>query len=87
MDTTYIPMRRGFVYLTVGLDWARRRVLAWRLSIGLAADTAVEALEDAIAHHGALEIMNADQESQFTATAFIDVPRRHDIRISMDGTG
>jgi putative transposase len=28
MDTTYLPMRRGFVYLTVVLDWASRRVLA-----------------------------------------------------------
>ncbi len=49
MDTTYIPMRRGFVYLTAVLDWATRRVLAWRLSISLAADAAVEALEEAIA--------------------------------------
>jgi len=32
MDTTYIPMRRGFVYLSAVLDWATRRVLAWRLS-------------------------------------------------------
>ena len=87
MDTTYIPMRRGFVYLTVVLDWASRRVLAWRLSISLAADAAVEALEEAIAKHGAPEIMNTDQGSQFTASAFIDILRRHDIRISMDGKG
>ncbi|MQY51299.1 IS3 family transposase [Rhodocyclus tenuis] len=32
MDTTYIPMRRGFVYLSAVLDWATRRVLAWRLA-------------------------------------------------------
>jgi putative transposase len=37
MDTTYIPMRCGFVYLTVVLDWVSRRVMAWRLSISLAA--------------------------------------------------
>jgi putative transposase len=87
MDTTYIPMRRGFVYLTVALDWASRRVLAWRLSISLAADAAVEALEEAIARHGVPEIMNTDQGSQFTASAFIDVLRRHAVRISMDGKG
>ena len=28
MDTTYIPMRRGFVYLSAVLDWATRRVPA-----------------------------------------------------------
>jgi len=87
MDTTYIPMRRGFVYLTVVLDWASRRVLAWRVSISLAADAAVEALNEAIARYGPPEIMNTDQGSQFTASAFIDVLRQHDIAISMDGKG
>ena len=73
--------------LAVVLDWASRRVLAWRLSISLAADAAVEALEEAIATHGVPEIMNTDQGSQFTASAFIDVLRRHAVRISMDGKG
>lgn len=87
MDTTYIPMRRGFVYLTAVVDWASRRVLAWRVSISLAADAAVEALKEAIARYGVPEIMNTDQGSQFTASDFIDVLREHAIRISMDGKG
>jgi putative transposase len=87
MDTTYIPMRRGFIYLTAVVDWASRRVLAWRVSISLAADAAVEALKEAIARYGTPEIMNTDQGSQFTASDFIDVLRDHDIRISMDGKG
>jgi putative transposase len=87
MDTTYIPMRRGFVYLTAVVDWAARRVLAWRVSISLAADAAVEALKEAIARYGVPEIMNTDQGSQFTASDFIDVLREHAIRISMDGKG
>ncbi len=87
MDTTYIPMRRGFVYLTAVVDWAARRVLAWRVSISLAADAAVEALQEAIARYGVPEIMNTDQGSQFTASDFIDVLREHAIRISMDGKG
>lgn len=87
MDTTYIPMRRGFVYLTVVLDWATRRVLAWRLSNSLGADVAVAALEEAIAKCGAPEIMNTDQGSQFTSGEFIDVLQRHGIAISMDGKG
>jgi putative transposase len=61
MDTTYIPMRRGFVYLTAVVDWASRRVLAFRLSISLAADAAVDALKEAIARYGTPEIMNTDQ--------------------------
>ena len=87
MDTTYLPMRRGFVYLTAVVDWAARRVLAWRVSISLAADAAVEALKEAIARYGVPEIMNTDQGSQFTASDFIDVLRQHAIRISMDGKG
>ena len=61
--------------------------MTWRLSISLAADAAVDALEEAIARYGVPEIMNSDQGSQFTTGAFIDVLRRHDIRISMDGKG
>jgi putative transposase len=63
MDTTYIPMRRGFVYLTAVVDWASRRVLAYRVSITLAADAAVDALKEAIARYGVPEIMNTDQGS------------------------
>ena len=87
MDTTYIPMQRGFVYLTAVLDWATRRVLAWRLSNTLTADPCVEALEEAILKYGAPEIMNTDQGSQFTSTAFISVLEQHKIQISMDGKG
>ena len=57
------------------------------MSISLAADSAVEALEEAIARYGTPEIMNTDQGSQFTASAFIDVLQRHEMRISMDGKG
>ena len=87
MDTTYIPMQRGFVYLTAVLDWATRRVLAWRLSNTLTADPCVEALEEALLKYGPPEIMNTDQGSQFTSTAFISVLEQHKIQISMDGKG
>lgn len=80
-------MRRGFVYLTAVVDWATRRVLAFRVAISLAADAAVDALKEAIARYGVPEIMNTDQGSQFTATDFIDVLREHNIAISMDGKG
>jgi len=87
MDMTYIPMARGFVYLTAVLDWATRRVLAWRLSNSMAADACVDALEEAISNYGAPEIMNTDQGSQFTGSAFIDTLTEHGIQISMDGKG
>jgi putative transposase len=86
-DITYIPMARGFVYLTVVLDWYSRRILSWRLSITMEADFCVEALEDALARHGKPDIFNTDQGSQFTGTAFTGVLMHHGIAISMDGKG
>jgi putative transposase len=47
-DSTYIPMSRGFVYLFAVLDWASRRVLAWRLSNTLTTDFCLDAVQDAI---------------------------------------
>jgi putative transposase len=87
MDITYIPMARGFVFLTAVLDWHSRRVLAHRLSITMEADFCVEALQEAIARYGNPEIMNTDQGSQFTGAEFIGELRRHGIQISMDGRG
>jgi putative transposase len=87
MDLTYIPMARGFVYLAVVLDWFSRRVLAWRLSITMEASFCVEALQEAMARHGKPEIVNTDQGSQFTGTAFTSVLTSQEITISMDGKG
>ena len=31
-DITYLPMRKGFLYLVAIMDWFTRKVLAWRIS-------------------------------------------------------
>jgi putative transposase len=87
MDVTYVPMKRGFVYLAAVMDWATRRVLAWRLSVSLTTDFCIEAVEEAIARHGKPEIFNTDQGSQFTSAEFVGLLQRHAIRPSMDGKG
>jgi len=86
-DITYIPMARGFVYLVVVMDWASRRVLSWGLSATLTSDFCVAALETALARYGCPEIFNTDQGSQFTSAEFLNVLRRRQIAISMDGKG
>jgi len=86
-DVTYIPMRRGFMYLVAVMDWHSRRVLSYRLSNTLDADFCVEALCEALDRHGAPEIFNTDQGSQFTSTQFTSALKEHDVRISMDGRG
>jgi len=87
MDTTYIPMKKGFAYLSAVLDWATRKVLSFRLSNTLTADACVEALEEAMHKYGKPDIMNTDQGSQFTSSSFIGVLHQNNIRISMDGKG
>jgi len=86
-DITYIPLARGFVYLVAVMDWFSRRVLAWRMSIGLETSFCVEALREAMDRHGRPEIFNTDQGVQFTSAAFIDELQGHNVRISMDGRG
>jgi len=86
-DITYLPMRRGFLYLVAIMDWQTRKVLSWRLSNTLEADFCVEALNEAIHKFGPPEIMNTDQGSQFTSFAWTDRLRRAGVRISMDGKG
>jgi len=86
-DITYIPMRRGFLYLVAIMDWASRKVLAWRLSNTMDADFCVKALEDALARYGKPEIFNTDQGSQFTGFEFTTVLKDAPIKISMDGKG
>ena len=86
-DITYLPMRRGFLYLVAIMDWHTRKVLAWRISNTLEADFCVEALNEAIHRFGPPEIMNTDQGSQFTSFAWTDRLRRSGVRISMDGKG
>ena len=87
MDITYIPMARGFVYLAAVIDWFSRRVLAWRVSIDMAVDFCLEAVEEAIARHGTPDIFNTDQGSQFTSPAFTGLLADNGIAISMDGRG
>ena len=86
-DITYIPMRKGFLYLVAVMDWHSRKVLSWRLSNTMDTDFCVAALEEALAKYGKPDIFNTDQGSQFTSFAFTNVLRENGIRISMDGRG
>jgi putative transposase len=86
-DITYIPMVKGFIYLTVIMDWYSRKVLSWRLSNSMDTSFCIDALEEAIYRYGRPIIFNTDQGSQYTSEAFTQVLKDNDIRISMDGKG
>jgi transposase InsO family protein len=61
MNITYIPVRRDGVYLAVVVDWFRRRILAWRVSIDIAKGFCLEAVKEALAQYGKSDIFNTDQ--------------------------
>ncbi len=86
-DITYIPVQRGFLYLVAIMDWATRRVLAWRLSNTMDASFCVEALNEALARYGRPQIFNTDQGSQFTSFEFTGALKDAGIRISIDVRG
>lgn len=85
-DITYIRMRRGFIYLTVVLDWYSRYVLSWAVSISLESDFCIEVLEKAL-RIAKPDIFNTDQGSQYTSPKFTGILERSNIKISMDGKG
>ena len=86
-DITYIPIKRGFMYLVAIKDWYSRKVLSWRLSNTMDTSFCIEALNDAIANYGIPEIFNTDQGSQYTSNEFTDILNNYNIKISMDGKG
>ena len=87
LDSTYIPMAKGFVYLTAVVDWASRKVLASTVAITLETCHAVAVLHEAFTRHGTPEIVNTDQGSQFTAQAFVHAVKDRGCHFSMDGRG
>jgi len=87
IDITYVPMKRGFMYLCAILDLHSRYVVGWGLSNTMTAEWCSEVVRQAITRHGAPEIMNSDQGSQFTSEVYIEALKGNGIQISMDGKG
>lgn len=86
-DITYLPMKKGTLYLVAVMDWYSRKVLSYRISNTMDSSFCVEALEEAIATYGIPKIFNTDQGSQFTSEDFTSVLKKHEIQISMDSKG
>jgi len=87
IDISYIPMKKGFLYLTAVIDLYSRYLVGWQLSNSLEAETQTELIDDLIQHYGKPEIINSDQGSQYTSDQWISCLQGHQIKISMDGKG
>jgi putative transposase len=87
IDISYIPMKKGFMYLTAVIDWYSRCIVGWQLSNTLEAETQTELVKKLIDKHGKPEIINSDQGSQYTCSNWINTMKMLGISISMDGRG
>lgn len=90
IDITYIPMAKGFMYLTAIIDVYSRFIVGWDVFNSLDAENSLQVFKKAIAQYGMPEIINSDQGSQFTCalwTDFIEKKQKGQIKISMDGKG
>ncbi len=86
-DITYIPMEKGFMYLTAILDLHTRYVLNWSVSNTMSADWCINLLQETIEKYGKPEIFNTDQGSQYTSEAHVNMLLSNGIQVSMDGKG
>lgn len=88
LDITYVPMRRGFMYLLAIMDIYSRYIVGWILSNTMEAEWVVSTLREAINKHGKPDIINSDQGSQFTSEEYVTfVKKLETVKISMDGKG
>jgi len=87
IDITYIPMAKGFMYLTAIIDVYSRFVVGWDVFNSLEAENSLEVMKRAIDRYGKPEIINSDQGSQFTCALWTEYLDNAGIRISMDGKG
>lgn len=87
IDITYVPMRRGFMYLCAIIDLHTRYIVNWSISNTMSAKWCAELVEEAIKQNGTPELINSDQGSQFTSFEYIDLLKNSNIAISMDGKG
>ncbi len=87
IDITYIPMRKGFMYLCALIDLHTRFVVNWGISNTMTAEWCKQITQEAIEMHGKPEIINSDQGSQFTSLEHVELLKANEIQISMDGKG
>lgn len=86
-DITYIPMAKGFLYMTAFIDVYSRKIVGWGISNSMTKKWCLEVLKDAIAMHGKPEIINSDQGSQYTSFEWTNFLEQEGVKISMDGKG
>lgn len=84
IDITYIPIKRGFLYLTAVIDWYSRCIVGWEVDDTLDTRIVINALKKAFKVAKPV-ILNSDQGCQFTSNEYMNFLKENRIRQSMDG--
>ncbi len=86
-DITYMPLPKGFMYLTAVIDLYSRFVLNWSVSNTMEAEWCKQMVEQAMEKYGVPEITNTDQGAQYTSEVFSHFILDSGSKLSMDGVG
>ena len=86
IDITYLPFRKGFLYLFVIIDWFTREIVDYEISHSLEKEFVLRCLRRALCDRKP-EIINSDQGSHFTNQSYLDLLDGCGIKVSMDGKG
>lgn len=87
IDITYVPMSKGYLYLTAIIDVYSRYIVGWNVVNTLATEPVLEVVKEAVEKYGKPEILNSDQGCQFTSSLYTNYLKKEGIQISMDGKG
>jgi putative transposase len=85
-DITYIRLRKEFVYLAVLMDIHTRCIRGWQLGRGLDQELTLVALKRAL-EKGRPAIHHSDQGVQYAATAYVEMLKSLEVKISMASVG
>lgn len=88
-DITFVRLRTGWLYVCLIMDIHSRRIVGWSMKNTLAAHLATSALQMAIENREPEPgmIFHSDRGSQYVATEFRALLRRHGMRQSMSRRG
>lgn len=89
-DITYIRTKAGWRYLAVWIDLFSRRVVGWKLDERMDVALVIEALNRAIGQRQVIPgqlLIHTDQGSQYRATDYRELLKKHKISCSMSAKG
>ena len=86
IDTTYIPLQKGWMYMVAVIDWYSRYIVDWELSDSLYTGVVIDTVQRAL-QKAKPDIINSDLGCQFTSDTYIGLLKENAVQISMNGKG